>query len=219
MKEFAIIFDMDGVIVDNHLYHRKAIDLFFKKFNISFTDEQLKKHVWGRTNHDFMRYAFGTDLSWEETHKLSEEKEALYRKIYEKNIVPLKGLKEFLKSIQKNGIKRAVATSGCSSNVNFVLEKTGIKDFFEIVVDETMVETGKPSPEVYFKTATKLDTEPSRCVVFEDSPSGMKAAKTAGMKVVGVLTELSKEEAVDADFTIKDFSEINLDIIRNKFFK
>jgi len=208
---FAVIFDMDGVMIDNRRYHKRAWFQFEKKYNLRVSESQKKKHVYGRTNDDIFEYFFKKRLPKSENKRLSEEKETIYRKSYAKHVKPVKGLIKFLDEIKKNKVKTAIATSAGVKNVNFVLGKTKTRKYFSIIVDERDVTRGKPDPQVYIKTAKKLKVKPKDCIVFEDALSGVESALRAKMKVVAITTGNTKKELSHAHYVINDFTQINLD--------
>jgi beta-phosphoglucomutase len=208
MSSFAAIFDMDGVIIDSNPYHKISLRQFCEKYGFHLTDEELINRIYGRTNKEWIANLFGA-LSKEELTRYGEEKESLFREVFKNDIRALTGLPEFLKSLKQNDIPMAIGTSAPRSNVDFVLSHTGLGEYFSAILDESNVEQGKPNPEIYLKVAAKLGYEPSRCVVFEDSLSGVESARRAGAKVVGVATTHSFEELGHTDFIIKDFSDLD----------
>lgn len=213
MNSIALLFDMDGVIVDNHEFHLKSWLGFFEKHDIKISEEEYKAKINGRTMENIIPKLFGRDMSHEEIWEIGEEKEALYRELYRPHIKPTEGLITFLSEVVKQGILRTVSTSAPPANVDFTLKHTGLRSYFPTIIDSTMVTHGKPDPEVYLKSAEALGMEPSQCVVFEDAILGIQAGKNAGMKVVGVATTHSRQEleAEDTDLVIDDFCEFTLD--------
>ncbi len=207
---FAVIFDMDGVIVDSNPTHTIALRKFCKMHGHYLTDDELKAKVYGRANKDWLPDIFGDHIAPAEYKKLADEKEALFRKLFESIIQPLKGLIHFLDILKQNNVTIAVASSAPPENVEFTLKKTGTKKYFNIVLDESSFSKGKPDPEIYLKTASLLDFSPERCIVFEDSIAGVEAAKKAGCKVIGVTTTHSREEFIKIDLVIDDFQELKL---------
>lgn len=209
MNDFAIIFDMDGVIVDTNVFHKKAIHQFCRKYGFELTEEQLRTSVYGRTNKDWITNLFGT-LSTEQLHYYADEKEQLFRDLYAPHITPVKGLVAFLEKIVNASIPRAIATSAPRANVDFVLDKTKLGKYFNTILDERMVTHGKPNPEIYLKTALALGFPNDRCVVIEDSLSGVIAGVKSGSKVIGITTTHTREELTEASFVINDFDELSL---------
>jgi beta-phosphoglucomutase len=200
----AFLFDMDGVIIDSNPFHKIALKQFCKKYGYDLTEEQLREKIYGRTNTDWITNVFGK-LETIQLRSYADEKEALFRELYDQDIKPVDGLIDFLKRMDEQGIPRAIATSAPRANVDFTLAKTGVGKYFQTILDESFVSKGKPDPEIYLKTATALKFDPGNCVVFEDSLSGVKAGKAAGCKVVGITTTHSHEELSETDIIIEDF--------------
>jgi beta-phosphoglucomutase len=209
---FAVIFDMDGVIVDNMPYHRRAWTEFFERHNPPMTLEDFIPHM-GKSNEDLLTVLFGRKITEDEIRSLGEEKEALYREIYAPDVAPLPGFMDFLRSLKINHVKTAVATAAPKANLDFLLEHIDLRKSFDILIDDSEVKKGKPDPEIYLKAAKRLDYAPELCIVFEDSLAGVQAAINAGMKVIGVTTTNPPEKMQKAKLAIKDFTEIDIDRI------
>jgi beta-phosphoglucomutase len=207
---FTVIFDMDGVIVDSNPTHTIALRQFCKMHGHYLTDNELKAKVYGRANKDWLPDIFGDQMTPAAYKKLADEKEALFRKLFEPIIQPLNGLIHFLDILKNNNITMAVASSAPPENVQFTLEKTGTKKYFNILLNESSFNKGKPDPEIYLKTASLLNVSPDKCIVFEDSIAGVEAAKKAGCKVIGVTTTHAREEFVGTDLVIDDFEGLEL---------
>src|SRR5690349_18669980 len=118
MKKFGIIFDMDGVIVDSNPYHKIALKEFCSAHGYELTDEFLIKNIYGRTNREWITALFGK-LPDEQLNEYAEEKEALYRKLFDQDIKPVKGLVKFLELLDEHKILRAIGTSAPKGNVDF----------------------------------------------------------------------------------------------------
>ncbi len=212
MSSIALLFDMDGVIVDNHKFHLKSWLGFFEKHNIHMSEEEYKANVNGRRMENILPDLLSREMSDEEIWDVGEEKEALYRELYRPHIKPTTGLVTFLAEVARKRIPRTVSTSAPPKNVDFTLENTGLRGYFSTIIDSTMVTQGKPHPEVYLKSAEALGVDPAGCIVFEDAILGIQAGKNAGMKVVGVATTHTREEleAEDTDLVIDDFCNLKL---------
>jgi beta-phosphoglucomutase len=213
----AFIFDMDGVIIDSNPFHKIALKQFCQKYGHDLSEDQLKEKIYGRTNRDWITNVFGK-LDEKKLRAYAEEKEALFRKIYEQDVHALNGLINFLEAMDRLGIPRAIATSAPRANVDFTLIHTGIEKYFPVILDDSFVSRGKPDPEIYIKTVEALGLAPENCVVFEDSLSGVTAGKRAGCKVVGVTTTHSREELSETDLVIGDFTEIEPKSLISKLF-
>jgi beta-phosphoglucomutase len=214
MYDFAVIFDMDGVIVDTNVFHKKAIQQFCKKYGFELTEEQLKTKVYGRTNKDWLTQLFGK-LSTDQLQAYAHEKEQLFRDLYAPFIKPVKGLQNFLEELVAQKIPIAIATSAPPENVDFTLDKTQLRKYFPVILDERVVTNGKPDPEIYIKTAQALKLPNEKCIVIEDSLSGVTAGRKSGSKVIGITTTHTKEELTEASYIIKDFDELNISILKN----
>jgi len=205
MNSFAVIFDMDGVIVDTNPYHKISLKQFCEKYGYRLNEEDLISKIYGRTNNEWIRNIFGP-LPKEKILELGEEKEAMFRALYKDVIKPLSGLDSFLKELEDRSIPKAIGTSAPRSNVDFVLEHTHLRKYFTTILDQSDVEHGKPNPEIYLKVADRLGFPPQQCIVFEDSLSGVESAQRAGAQVVGVTTTHSHEELAHTDLVIADFT-------------
>jgi HAD superfamily hydrolase (TIGR01509 family) len=208
MKTVAFVFDMDGVIVDSNPYHKIALQTFCQRLGFDLDEQEMIHKIYGRTNKEWISNLFGNDITAELLAQYGIEKELLYQELYQPYIQPLAGLKDFLQILDKQAIPRAIATSAPRMNVDFTLGNTGLSNFFSTILDESHVLHGKPNPEIYLKAAAALQLLPEQCIVFEDSLSGVAAAKAAGCKVVGVLTTHSAAELADADMTIEGFTNL-----------
>jgi beta-phosphoglucomutase family hydrolase len=211
---FAVIFDMDGVIVRSSPFHKRAWTIFFQKYKLRPSKDELHKHVHGRTNAEILNYLFGKKknmtLTREQVYEYAEEKESIYRQAFKNYIRPTQGLAEFLKLLEKHKIRKAIATSGPPKNVDFVLAELGLKKYFKTILTDKHVKKGKPHPEVFLKAAKALKMKPEDCIVFEDSLAGIKAAQRAGMKVIALSTTHKKSEIMHADRVFRNFKKMDI---------
>jgi len=183
----ALIFDMDGVIVDSNPLHREAWTEFNRRHGLETTDAMVE-WMYGRRNDQIVNDFFGEDLPLGEVAARSAAKEELYREMLasrmEEVLVP--GLRPFLDRYR--GAPMAVASNAEPENVDFVLDRAGLRPYFRVVVDGHQVSQPKPHPEIYRRAAELLGVLPSNCIVLEDSPTGIAAARSAGMRVIGLAT-------------------------------
>jgi beta-phosphoglucomutase len=183
----ALIFDMDGVIVDSNPLHRDSWTEFNRRQGLATTSEMLAR-MYGRRNDRIVRDFFGDALTDDQVAAYGRDKEKIYREMLgdriEETLVPC--LRPFLEGYR--GTPMAVATNAETENVDFVLDRAGIREYFQAVVDGHQVTHPKPDPEVYLKAAELLAVEPRNCIVFEDSYTGVEAARAAGMRVAGIGT-------------------------------
>ncbi len=192
----GFIFDMDGVVVDNHKFHFQAWMEFAKKYDFPLNEEIYRKDFNGKTNADLFRSIFG-DISESEVLAYALEKETRYQSIYRNFMKPLDGLIPFLESLRSRKKKIALGTSAPTTNVVFTLDNLGLRNYFDCIIDGSQVKHGKPNPEVYLLCAKGLNLPPNECVVFEDAILGIQAGINAGCTVIGVATSHKREELSD----------------------
>lgn len=205
----AILFDMDGVIVDTNPYHKIAIQQFCAKYDRPLDETTLQKKIYGRTNRDWITNLFGA-LTEQQLQAYTDEKEQLFRTLYEPHIKPVTGLVNFLDLLVTSSIPCAIATSAPLENVDFVLSKTGLRKYFDTILYDKMVTHGKPNPEIYLKAAAALGFPNEQCIVIEDALSGVTAGRKSGSKVIGITTTHTAAELSEANFIINDFNELSL---------
>lgn len=210
MKPFAIIFDMDGVIVDSNPAHKIALQQFCAQHGHQLTDDQLRNKIYGRTNKEWIVNLFG-HLPEEQIRAFAEDKEAMYREIFKNDIKPVTGLIPFLDLLDQHRIPRAIGTSAPQSNVVFTLAKTNTEKYFNTILNDTFVTHSKPHPEIYLKCAQTLGLPNAQCIVIEDSLSGVEAGKAAGSKVIGITTTHTREELSHTDMIIDDFRNLTIE--------
>ena len=183
----ALIFDMDGVIVDSNPMHRESWVAFNRRYGLA-TTEEMHQRMYGRRNDQIVRDFYGDGITVEEVDARGRAKERLYREMMagrtEEMLVP--GLRAFLE--RHRDLPMGVGSNAEPENVAYVLDEAGLRRYFRAVVDGHQVHNPKPHPEVYLRVAELLETEPANCIVFEDSHSGAAAAVAAGMRVVGLCT-------------------------------
>jgi beta-phosphoglucomutase family hydrolase len=183
----ALIFDMDGVLVDSNPVHRDAWVRFNRRYGLETTAAMLER-MYGKRNDEIVRDFFGHGLTPAEVTARGAAKEKLYREMIagrmESLLVP--GLRRFLD--RHAGTPMAVASNAEPENVRFVLDQAGLGHYFRVVLDGHQVSRPKPDPEIYLLAAGLLGVAPANCLVFEDSHSGVQVARAAGTRVIGVRT-------------------------------
>lgn len=213
-QRIAVLFDMDGVLVDNSEYHYLSWKRFLERQGMHLEEGEFRRTLFGRTGQDTLRFLFGDDLSDDNIDAYRRTIDAIYRKEYKDHIAPTPGLAAFLNDLRRQSIVMAIATSGPPENVDFVLDALGIRGYFSAIVDGSMVARGKPDPEIYIKAAGAVHCDPSACVVIEDSNPGLEAAKNAGMKTIGITTTHDASALRNVDLLITGFSEVNADGVK-----
>lgn len=207
----GVIFDMDGVLVDNVEQHLEAFLQFGREQGRALTRADVLE-VFGQRNDEMIPALLSRQVGEEELARLASRKEEIYREltgaVLKETMVP--GLKHFLQELWDHNVAMSVATSGPRGNVDFVLDGLRIRSFFRGAVTGAEVSHGKPHPEVFLKAAELLQVDPSRCLVFEDTTSGIEAARRAGCRCIAVATTHSREElaVLEPDRILGDFSEI-----------
>jgi beta-phosphoglucomutase family hydrolase len=204
----ALIFDMDGVIVDSNGMHRASWEAFNRRYGLETTDE-MHLRMYGKRNDQIVRDFFGDAISVAEVDLRGRAKEQLYREMMvgrtEELLVP--GLRGFLE--RHRDLPMAVASNAEPENVAFILDELRLRPYFRVLVDGHQVHNPKPHPDVYLRAAELLNIAPADCVVFEDSHSGVAAAVAAGMRVVGLRTTF--DNLPGTLFTTDNFQNGELD--------
>jgi beta-phosphoglucomutase len=203
----ALIFDLDGVIVNSMPVHERAWRQYLGSVGIDAGDIPTRMH--GRRNDEIVRDFVGDEVDLDTIVAHGAAKERLFRDLLRadlrQHLVP--GIEEWLEHI--SGAPIALATNAERANIDFVLDGVaGLRRHFDVIVDGSQVARPKPAPDVYLRAAEILNIPPRNCVVFEDSPVGVAAARTAGMRVVGVLTHSSLSGVL---FSVTNFLDPELD--------
>jgi beta-phosphoglucomutase len=201
----AFIFDMDGVIVDSNPWHRAAWETYNRGHGFEMT-EAMQQRMYGKRNDELVREFFGQDLGDAEVFAHGAAKETLYRALIRPRInealVP--GIREFLD--RHRDLAFALGTNAEPPNVDFVLDETGLRPYFQVIVNGHDVANPKPHPEIYLRAADALGVSPGACVVFEDSKTGVEAGLAAGMRVVGITT--THADLAGVSLHIADFNDL-----------
>lgn len=199
---------MDGVIINSTATHTLAWEEYLKRHDIR--DDGIMARMLGKRNDQIVHDIFGAGLSSEEAAEHGFAKERLYREmmapVFAEHLVP--GVVDFIWSASDAGIPLALATNAEPLNVEFVLDGAGVRECFLAIVDGLQVSKPKPDPEVYYEATRRLGMAPRNCVVFEDSPGGMEAARASGARLVALLTTL--QSAPTSDLAVPDFLDPEL---------
>jgi beta-phosphoglucomutase len=210
----AVILDMDGVIIDSNPFHRMVWKEFLERHGVEVDEPMFKNVIFGTPGDQTIRNLVQKDITSDQLSLYLEEIDTTYRSIISgsEQIFPVSGLNNFLDFIKELGYKIALATSAPPENISLILERLGITEYFDVIVDKTHVTRGKPDPEVYLKTVENLKTDSKYCLVFEDSLAGVRSAIKAGIRVIGVTTSHSAEELSQAGtfYNIDDFNDPSL---------
>lgn len=210
----AVIFDMDGVIVDSEPMHFEVDKRVLKKCGFIANNEILYPYV-GVTNPEMwkdLKEKYNFILSVEELLKFQSELKI--EVLNETKMEAIDGIKELLNELKQNEIFTAVASSSPRFFIDAILEKIRITEYFTVVLSGEEVQRGKPYPDIFLKTAEMLRVNPQECVVIEDSINGVKAALSAGMKCIGFINLNSGSQDLSSASTIVDnIRKINYDFL------
>ncbi len=210
----AFLFDLNGTMIDDMQYHCKAwFNILNDDLGAKLSWEQVKEQMYGK-NTELLIRVFGKDrFTKEEMDILSVEKEKRYQAEYRPILKLIDGLAEFLEEAKEAGIVMGIGSAAIPFNINFVLDGLTLHHYFRSIVSADDVIESKPDPETYLKGAAELGVLPEECIVFEDAPKGVEAAKSAGMKAV-VLTTMHEVHEFAAYPNIigfiKDYKELTL---------
>ena len=203
----GLIFDLDGVVVDSMPLHTHAWLRYLAQLGVP--GEEIAARMHGRRNDEIVRDFMGTDAPDQVISEHGAAKERLFREMMGENLLRslIPGVADFL--ARTEGLPVALATNAEPANVNFVLDGADLRRWFRAIVDGSQVRNAKPAPDVYLTAAGRLGVDPRNCIVFEDSPPGIAAARAAGMRVVGILSHAETLERVDT--SVRDFLDPELE--------
>ena len=190
----AVIFDIDGTLVDNMHLHAEAFGVFAERHGLPPLTHEDRARLDGRRNSEIFPILFKRDVPREEWLAYEHEKEGLYRELSKGRLSPMKGLPELIDRLRADRIPMALATSAPKANVVHTLAELDLASAFPVIVRGDEVARGKPAPDVFIEAARRLGVDPADCLVFEDAPMGVEAAKAAGMSVVALTTSFNEEQ-------------------------
>ena len=207
-KQFkAVIFDMDGVIVDSEPRHQQAFQEIFEEMGMSETHGITFSNYLGKSDRavwlDFMEM----HRPAQSIEELTEWKQSRLMDLIRREKPLFEGLPDLV-SVLSLKYKLAVASGSLHPVIDVVLEIDGLRRFFQSIVSVQDVEHGKPAPDVYLKAARELNVDPANCCVIEDAPAGIKAAKAAGMYAVGITNSVKSDALNEADLVVHSYQEI-----------
>ncbi|HMU45820.1 MAG TPA: HAD family phosphatase [Chitinophagaceae bacterium] len=189
----AFLFDLNGTIIDDMQYHVEAWHRILNELGAEISMEETRLQCYGK-NHELLDRIFPGRFSEEEKNKMSFEKERQYQDAFRPHMKLIRGLDQFLEIAHARGIKMAIGTAAIMFNVNFILDGLNLRKYFDVIVSADDVAKSKPDPETFLKCSEGLRLKPGECLVFEDSPMGILAAKNAGMKCVALTIMHQKQE-------------------------
>lgn len=205
MSDYAVIFDMDGVLIDSVGTNWRVYNQVLKKYGIQLGDKDLKSYIGSTLKNQIMR--INADYKLNINYESFEKEVMPLRQIAFETITAMPGAKSLLQQLSKHKIPLAVATSSPRAILEDRLGRTELISFFSEFVTEEDVRHPKPDPEAYIKAAQKLGISTSSCVVIEDAPSGIESAHSAGMKCCAVMTAYTNRDDLKTADLIADSLE------------
>ncbi|CAM5222336.1 hypothetical protein ARD30_07320 [Bosea thiooxidans] len=185
----ALIFDMDGTIVDNMRFHDDAWESWHVSNQLPFDRNTFAARTAGMAGNEIISSYF-PQAAVAELDAMSDAKEALYREAYLPHVAANAGFVELIARAEAAGVPMAVATAAPPANIEVVLDTLGLRQRFATIVSPSQGFRGKPHPDMFLAAAERMKVDPADCIVFEDAPLGVEAARRAGMRAVALLTML-----------------------------
>lgn len=203
----AVIFDLDGVIVDSKDAHYASFVQLGHEAGYPFTEQQFRD-TFGRRNEEIFPLLYGRPLPEAQVRELAERKEAIFRDMVRGRVLPLPGVVALLAGLAQAGFHRALGTSTPRENVTLILRDLQLESYFEAIVSAEDVTKGKPDPQVFCLGAARLGIAPARCVVVEDAVAGVAAALNGGMKALAVTTNHPRASLCAAHRVVDSLAEV-----------
>ena len=208
MTELGFIFDLDGTIIDSLGYYRQVWQELLDECE---SDHDVSPFLTRPTRENF-RILLGDELPEHEMeHHVARQAAMGQAKMQTQGVRVNQGIRELIRGLRAQNVKLAVATAAEPANAEWALQNAGLRDFFETVVTDRDVENGKPAPDIYLEAMYRLGVDTSRCAVLEDSPLGIRGAKRAGIKVIGIVTTHARIEIeqAGADLIVHSANELD----------
>ncbi|MBN1303691.1 MAG: HAD family phosphatase [Anaerolineales bacterium] len=199
---YAVIWDMDGVLVNTGEFHYQAWESIFNELGFPFSENQFKE-TFGMNNAGILEVILHQNLPPGQTQKISDRKERLFRQAVKGKAALLPGIANTLEAFSKWSLKQAIASSAPPQNIDVLVNELKISKYFDAIVSGSDI-PGKPDPAVFLEAASQLDIRPENCIVIEDAIPGVQGAKNAGMKCIAVTTTNPAEALSKADLIFPD---------------
>jgi beta-phosphoglucomutase len=181
----AVIWDVDGVLLDSAEQHRQAWHRLAADEGVAFTDGDFWA-TFGMRNADIIPRFYGRDLTADQIQALGDRKEASYRELLRQSAAALPGARELMVALHAAGYWQAIGSSAPVENLDLIVELLRLRPYLEVVISGERVPHGKPAPDIFLAAAGALGVPPARCVVVEDAPAGVAAAHAGGMRCLAV---------------------------------
>jgi beta-phosphoglucomutase len=213
MSALAVIFDMDGVLIDSYDAHFAGWKAMYRELGLDYGEKDFAAD-FGRTSRDILFRRFGDQLTDARLHELDERKEALFRDSLRKQFTAMDGSLELIDALATAGFRIGVGSSAPPENIDLCLEKLGRRKTIAAIVTGKDVTRGKPDPQVFQLAARRLEVEPASCAVVEDAVHGIEAANRAGMKSVALVGTATREQLSEADLIVDSLRELSPQSLR-----
>jgi beta-phosphoglucomutase len=204
----AVIWDLDGVILDSAGEHRRAWQRLAQEEGLPMTDADFWA-TFGKRNDDIIATLWG-NLPPERVKILSDRKEMYFRELIRESAVPLPGAIELMRELHDSHYAQALASSTPIENINLIADVIGLKKYLSILVSGETVAKGKPAPDIFLKAAAELHMNPAVCLVIEDAVAGVEAAHAAGMRCIAVAGNRDLPGLRKAELMVKDLTEVDV---------
>jgi beta-phosphoglucomutase family hydrolase len=206
----AVIWDLDGVIIDSADEHRRAWQRLAREEGIVMTDADFWA-TFGKRNDDIFATLWG-NLPPGRVKELSDRKEMYFRELIRESAAPLPGAIDLMRGLHNAGFAQALASSSPVENIDLIADVLGLKQYLSILVSGETVAKGKPAPDIFLKAASELHMNPTVCLVIEDAVAGVEAAHAAGMRCIAVAGSRDLPGLRKAELMVKDLTEV--DVVR-----
>lgn len=206
MSVRAILWDLDGVIVNSGEYHFEAYRRLMAEHGRDLPRERFFEELFGRRNYDILQSLLA-GITREEAERLAERKERLFRELVAGNISALPGARELLRRAHRAGLHQAIVSSTPAANIDLILRTLRVEDCFQAIVGEEDAREGKPHPQGFLVAARRLRVRPAACAVIEDAPAGVEAARAAGMRCIAVTTTRPPQMLANSDLVVDSLDD------------
>jgi beta-phosphoglucomutase len=209
----AVIWDLDGVIIDSADEHRRAWQQLARETRITFTDADFWA-TFGKRNDDIIPL-YWKDLSTNQLQALANQKELYFRKFVREAAAPLPGSMELMRGLHEAGFPQALATSTPIENIQLIKELLHLDRYLSALISGESVARGKPAPDIFLKAASELHMPPPECLVIEDAVAGVQAALAAGMRCIAVAGNRDLPGLRAADLVVRNLTGLDVERVRN----
>ena len=211
LSQYGVLWDLDGVLIESSQQHLDSWISVLPRFGLTMSRE-LHEQTFGMNNREILTIMLGEPPEEDLLRRISSAKESAFREIIKGTVEPLVGAVELLEKLYSVKVRQAIASSAPEENIHVVVEELKIGGYFQALVSGQDL-PAKPNPAVYLEAARQIELGPEACVVVEDAVVGVRGAKKAGMRAVGVTTTHAAEALRDADLVVVSLLDLSVDEI------